>query len=414
MGIFSGLKKQVAEKVVVPFATYLQNSMTSYSPDYEKFAKRAYDNPFFSSPLSEISRSFNTAKIGVYTKNRKGEVEKVQNHKVDKWLNKPNDMLTKDQYQKYWVLWYYIGGGMLMYKTKGVNKKSLYLYRPDTFAIDINKDNLKINKITLGQNQIVGEKLDQYSIVRAINPDDGIAGYGSEFRSPLRSLAQMGDMSNFALTHQNRQLKNSGRRTGILSYKKRMSKEKKEEVKKQFEGLGNKDAGSIAMVNGEDYDFQAMDITPAEMDWLNSVKFLREVISATIGVPIQLISTEGTTYNNVKEFKKKLYNDVVDPLLKLYCNSHTKHFEGDLKENEFIWYDLSEVEELKVDISEIVDKLASGLEGKVTLNEFRNLIQNMTGIQLDQLPESEGDVILVKANLTRIKDLFVPDTTTED
>lgn len=414
MDILKAVKEIFKGKIHLPYTSTYVGSLVPYAIDYENFANTAYDNPFFTAPLNEIIRCFNTAQIGVYKKLGNGELKKVD-HIVDNWLKAPNFALTQDQYQTYWILWYYIGGGLLMWKTPGTFYKEIYLYRPDAFDIKRDDNTLRIKEIRIGSKHVTAEnELKDYRIVRAINPDDYVAGCDVGFRSPIKSLALLGDMTTFAFTHQNRQMKNSGKRTGILESKKRLDPEKKKEIKKQFLGLGNKDAGSIAVVEGEDYKFTPMDITPQEMDWLQSVKFLREVIAATLGVPIQLISSEGTTYNNVREFKKKIYNDVINPLLDLFCNIHTAFFADELEGKYVISYDTSNIEELRLDVTEIIKGLADGLIGKVTLNEFRTIVNNMTGISLAALKPEEGDVLLVHSNLSIITDLLPMNTAKDD
>ncbi len=415
MSLFKAFQEKISNKIVVPFTSFIGGSFLSYAPNYERFAREAFDNPFFTAPLNEIARCFNNAEIGVYKKNARGEMEAVKNSKVLDWMENPNPALSQDQYQSYWIMWYYLGGGLLMYKTPGVMRRQLYLYRPNTFTVMRDTKNLSLNGIQIGHTIIRGNELKNYKIVRAVNIDDDVAGLGTEFKSPLQSLALLGDMSKFAFTHQNRQLKNAGRRTGILEYKKLLDKRKKEEIKREFEGLGNKDAGRIAMVNGEQFKFHEMDLTPQEMDWLQSIKFLREVISATLGVPIQLISSEGTTYQNVKEFKRKIYSDVITPLLKLYCDSHTAFFKDDLNEGEFIWYDTSKIEELKLNVTQMVKELAEAFIGNgISLNEFRNIVLNITGISLAPLPAEIGDQQLLKSNLSFITDLLIDDTPEND
>ena len=45
-------------------------------------------------------------------------------------------------------------------------------------------------------------------------------------------------MSNLAMIHQNRQLNNFGKRSGIISYKGVMTPDKKEEMKKTIKAMG--------------------------------------------------------------------------------------------------------------------------------------------------------------------------------
>lgn len=409
------LKAKEDNKIPTPYNSYYLGSLVPYAVDYQKFAENVYDNAFFTAPLEEIIRCFNTADIGVYRKQINGKLIRAKGHKVDAWLANPNFSLTRDQYHDYWIKWYYVGGGLLMYKTPGTFYKELLLYKPDTFSIQRNPDTLRIEAIKIGSKVIDKEEdLLNYRIVRAVNPDDNVAGCDINFRPVIKSLALQGDMSTFAFTHQNRQLKNSGKRTGIIESKKRLNPDQEKEIKRNITGLGNKDAGSIAIVQGEDFKFTPMDNTPQELDWLNSVKFIREVIASSLGVPIQLISSEGTTYNNVREFKKKIYNDTINPLLELFCQVHTQFLKEELGDNYIISYDTSNVEELRDDVASTIKSLADALVGLVTFNEFRSIVTKMTGIDLAPLEAKYGDVLLVKSNLSLIDDLFINESGKDD
>ena len=301
----------------------------------------------------------------------------------------------------------YFGGGLLLYKTKGVMDKQIYIYSPDSFDIK-RDDNFTISGIKIGNNYYSSNGLNDLKVCKAPNIDDEIAGKSQGFRPIIKSLAFVGDMSNFALKHQNTQLKNSGKRNGIMTYKNVRSKEKLEEAKKQFRGQTHgESAGETAWLDGDNYDFKSTDMTPQELDWLEGLKYTEEVISQSMGVPVQLISSRGTTYNNLAEMKKKVYIDTAIPLIQDFCEDLTAFFSDDLAENEKIWYDVSEIEELKENVLDIAEKLSNALRGKVSLNEFRQVLSEKTNISLKALPKELGDKVLVTSSDMFLDDLNV-------
>lgn len=353
--------------------------------DGSRYIKEAYDNPFFYTPIQVIVKAFNNADIGVYEK-QKGKWIRVESS-VDNWLNRPSFATTKELFQEYYLTWLMLYGGCLLYKV-GISQKELHIYAPDTFQVTINEQTLQLDSIKIGESIFKGDQLKDFQIARKINVEDKIAGVSSGFRSPLLSMAHPGDISNMGFKHQANQLANAGKRTGILEFKKLMGKEKQDEITEKFNSMGGPEgAGKISTVNGEDFKFTPLDVTPQELDWRNSMVFVREIIAASFGVPIQLISTEGTTYQNVKEFKKKLYSDVVEPELKAYCANMTNFLASDLKPGQKVWYDLSGVEELKNDAVAIIKDLATSLDGKVTINEFRQIVNTLFSGSIDLLLE---------------------------
>ena len=194
-----------------------------------------------------------------------------------------------------------------------------------------------------------------------------------------------------------------------------MTPDKKEEMKKTIKAMGTgEDTGGLAFLPADTIDYKATDQTSVEMDWLNSLQYMEEIISYAMGVPVQLISSRSSTYNNLKEAKKKVYVDTVIPLVQDYCEDLTAFFSDDLAENEKIWYDVSEIEELKENVLDIAEKLSNALRGKVSLNEFRQVLSEKTNISLKALPKELGDKVLVTSSDMFLDDLNVDLTPVPD
>ena len=403
MNIFKAITDKFSS-IPTPWGFYKNNAFTNYSVDYEVFLKEAYENPFIYKALQEIITDFKTLKIGVF-KDNKGKMEYIENHPVNKWLAKPNTELNGKDFMEFYILYMYLGGGLLLYKTKGIMQKDLYIYSPDSF--EIKRDDLyNISEIKIGSTVIPKEDWANYRVCKATNINDKIAGKSQEFRPILKSLALVGDMSNYAMQHQNRQLKNSGKRNGIVSYKGTMTPDKKEEMIKTIKSMSTgENTGGLGFFPADSIDFKQMDMTPQELDWLNSLQYMEEVISYSLGVPSQLISSRSSTYNNLKEAKKKVYVDTVIPLARDYCEDLTSFFSDDLQEGQRIWYDVSDIEELKEDIVTTAKDLSTALKGHVTENEFRGILGKITGIELKTLPSEIGDKILVSSSEMFIDDL---------
>ena len=400
--------KAITEKILsIPYGMWRNTSYSNYAVDYDLFVQEAYNNPFIYKAFNEIVTDCKTIKTGVFRNNGKKWVY-VENHVVNKWLKNPNPELNGKDFLEYYLMYMYFGGGLLLYKTKGILDKQIYIYSPDSFDIQ-RDDNLTISGIKIGNSYFSANELKDLKVCKAPNIEDKIAGKSQEFRPIIKSLALVGDMSNFALKHQNTQLKNSGKRNGIMTYKNIRSTAALEEAKKQFRGQTHGEStGETAWLNGDNYDFKSTDMTPQEMDWLEGLKYTEEVISQAMGVPVQLISSRGATYNNLAEMKKKVYIDTAIPLVQDYCEDLTVFFQDDLQENEKIWYDVSEIEELKENVLDIAEKLSNALRGKVSLNEFREVLSEKTNINLKALPSELGDKVLVTSS-----DMFLDDLNLE-
>ena len=401
--------KAIAEKfsIPLPWGVFKNSAFTNYALDYQTFLQEAYNNPFIYKALNEIITDAKTVKVGVFRDN-KGKMEYVENHKINKWLAKPNMELNGKDMIEYYILYLYLGGGCLLYKTKGIMEKQIYIYSPDSF--DIQRDDFfNISQVKVGNTYIPKEDWNSFKVCKAVNVEDKIAGKSQEFRPILKSLALVGDMSNLAMIHQNRQLKNFGKRSGIISYKGVMTPDKKEEMKKTVKAMGTgEDTGGLAFLPADTIDYKATDQTSVEMDWLNSLQYMEEIISYSMGVPVQLISSRSSTYNNMAEAKKKIYIDTIIPLIQDYCEDLTAFFSEDLQEGFKIWYDTSEIQELKDDVMTVAKGVREALKGVATVNEIRDTLTKKTGIELKSISKELGDKVLVTSS-----DMFLDDLNVE-
>ena len=397
--------KALKNKIAKPWQWVGHAGFQDYSVNYDAWINEAYRNPFVHAALKEIITDFNAIDIGIYRKKRNGEIEKIKNHKVMEWLENPNMELTRLQWQEYYLTWKILNGGLLLNKSKGITKKNLYIYAPNTFEVKRDQNTLQINGLKIGDTSIVGNDMKYYKVVKGINISDTIAGYSTEFQSQIAACAIPGDMTNYALKHQTAQLKNSGKRNGIFSYSGFKNKQQKEEAEQKLKSMTTGDnTGKTAMIPGDSYKFIDMSQTTQELDWLNGMKYMAEVIASVMGVPIQLISSAGTTYNNVEEFKGKIYKDRIIPEMKEYCQTMTAFLKEDLGDA-FIWFDVSEIDELQPDVLDIAKKLGEALAGKVTLNTYYRLLQEKTGLQIDPLPKELGDKVLTNQSNIFLDDL---------
>ena len=107
------------------------------------------------------------------------------------------------------------------------------------------------------------------------------------------------------------------------------------------------------------------------------------------------------------EAKKKVYIDTIIPLVQDYCEDLTAFFSEDLQENERIWYDVSEIEELKEDVMTVAKGVREALKGVATVNEIRDTLTKKTGIELKSINKELGDKVLVTSSDMFLDDLNV-------
>jgi len=185
------------------------------------------------------------------------------------------------------------------------------------------------------------------------------------------------------ISHNLSVLKNGARPTGALVLKAKdgcsanLSDEQFEKLKKQLdkEYSGTANTGKPLLLEGG-LEFQPMNLTNKDMDFLEGVKFDAKSIFINLGIPLALVGEGSTTYNSYPESRLSLYQDYILPKMEqffdfLYNNIGVSRF--NLKFEDLIYRE-SEITSLKNDTImrgiAIIDKAKEYL----TQDEIRALI----------------------------------------
>lgn len=130
---------------------------------------------------------------------------------------------------------------------------------------------------------------------------------------------------NESSQHNHAMLQNGARPSGMLSFKpiKGLDGEYEgapqniiEEAEKQLRARhqGSENAGQPFVVSG-DVDWDPLSMTPIDMDFIRGKEDATRDICAAWGIPPILIVTSNATYNNIKEARQELYEDVILPMV---------------------------------------------------------------------------------------------------
>ena len=131
----------------------------------------------------------------------------------------------------------------------------------------------------------------------------------------------------------------------------------KKMFREMYQGVAN---AREPWLYAQEMKWQEANMTPVEMDYTNSQLFLVRQVAAAMGIdPWWLGDREGSTYNNVKEARRALYEDVALPILddiKAELNLKLAPLYGG---NIVITYDTSNVPVLREDLK---DKVATATQ----------------------------------------------------
>jgi HK97 family phage portal protein len=110
-------------------------------------------------------------------------------------------------------------------------------------------------------------------------------------------------------------LKNSARPSGLIKLGEGAGGEVVERLKEWFKRAmqGERNAGEIPVLP-PGAEWQAMDQTAKDMDFLNTMKEAAKLIASAYGVPLPLIDNDASTFNNIEQAKERFYTDTVLPM----------------------------------------------------------------------------------------------------
>jgi len=173
----------------------------------------------------------------------------------------------------------------------------------------------------------------------------------------LQAAARTVDTDNEAQDTQKVSMQNRGIPSGIFSFKDELNPEQFEERNRRVSEIYlEKTKRRAPWVLDNSATWTSMGLTPVEMDYIASRLTNKRDIAAAFGIdPWWLGDKEASTYNNVSEARKALYETCVIPLLddvKSTLNLKIAPMYGDIT----ISYDLSNITALRDDYGKKVEQ----------------------------------------------------------
>ena len=174
----------------------------------------------------------------------------------------------------------------------------------------------------------------------------------------LQAAGRTVDTDNEAQDTQKVSMQNRGIPSGIFEYTESLSQEQYEEQNRRVQEIFlEKTRRRAPWVLGAGVKWDPMSMTPVEMDFIASRLQSKRDIAAAFGIsPIFLGDLEQSSYNNMVEARKALYQDCIIPLLddiESTLNLKVAPFYGD---DIHITYDLSNVAALREDMGKKVEQ----------------------------------------------------------
>ena len=364
-------------------------------------------------PINYIAEAF--ASINPVLKNG---TEIITDHPVLDLLQTPSPFFSQDLFLENLGKNYLIAGETELIAIGNINRPPIELQpiNPKNVTINEGSGGLATSIIVSGETLVGAYNLvkrgRQIHYIRGnLSEIKQIRNYSTRDNSLIRGQSLLLSASAEARQHiegNNHNvslLMNGGRVSLVFHYEEDPNPDDfeatKQRIKDQYAGSSN--AGQIAVSTGGKLNIEELGKSNKDMDFANLQAMAQRAVALQYKVPLPLITTDASTFNNYKEAKSALYDDAVLPLADRIFGGLSDFLlprYGLDPAKVRITYDMDQITALSSRRNEEL-KLRRDLNLETT-NEMRTLI--------GREPIQGGDSVLVPATMIPIgTDLFTDD-----
>lgn len=331
--------------------------------------------------ISKRAKRIGAIELHLFELMRNGDLKEHDDHELLSLLYRANPM--QSQYQFFYTIemMLAIWGSSPVYKDKAGTNKIQYLWplRPDLLTARTNASGM----VTSYSYRVGGRtqefKFDEIVNINEPSPTSLISGF-----SPVLAAGLEIDSDIAAAVWNKHLLENFAEPGGVLTTDKTLSDKEFERLKEQWEKrqAGPTNAGRWAILE-KGLKAEVMAKGPKDMELLESRKFHRNAITAILGVPMALMTSEDVNLANAEAAERVFAKDTVEPQMKLITGCLNEFMVMEFGENLYIDYDTPVPSDVQKDIN-----LALAGEGRwMTVNEAREIFD---------LPELDGGDAIYK------------------
>lgn len=251
--------------------------------------------------------------------NTDGDAEKKIEHEFLEIFNSPNNIQQRKQFERIMYINFIFSGETFIRLIKDDSGKliSYYNVRPDIVEVEIKEKD--------GEDQIVYTMYMPNGVRKEYGTDEMLHIYKPDPQNQLRgagvlrALYSRVNAEKKASELQNKTFERGGRAEGILTVAglngdQAMAEQISNKVNKSFT------SGKPVNVIGAESKYQQISLTPRELEFIDSMKFMRDEIMLGLGIPKELMTMEDTSnLSNGGDRGMHLFlKFTIEPLVKLY------------------------------------------------------------------------------------------------
>ena len=381
-------------------------------------------NPTVQAIVNITQRNAASVPWKIYKKDKNGKRTEVTNRTLENLMLRPNTEMTWSDLVSELIGFYLLQGDMYLWglKGKGINAEKYSVLRP------LPSQHVQINLDPEGFGGVAGYSLDysrnrsgkkvtqrgKTSVATEIAPEDilHIKNFNPEYdedatffygQSPLRAARRSLDVNNRCIDTQIAFLENQGIR-GLLYMKNGNVRVREEQIDKLQDNFNKKRGGvlnsnKVAVTNGE-WDFLNLMNKTADLQLMEQYVSSVKDICLVYGFPCGLLGIGKDTYQNMPEYKRQLWNEIVIPLMSRLRDGLNAWLTPQFGDNVYIDFDLTNVNAIQEDLL-MRGKAIKEFAGYITLNEARE----KAGMPLaDMIGDTPGDARFVGFTQSTVDD----------
>lgn len=296
------------------------------------------------------------------------ELQELTDHELLALLHKANPAQT--QYQFFYTLELMLGiwGSAPVYKDRAGTKSIQYLWplRPDMLTAITNSAGTIVGyKYSVG-GRVQTLKAEDVVMVNEPSPQSIFTGF-----SPTLAAGLEVDADLAAATWNKHLIENFAEPGGVLTTEQKLDDKEFERLKKTWEArhAGPTNAGRWALLE-KGLKAEAIGRSPKDMDLNESRRFSRNAISAILGVPMSLMTSEDVNLANAEVGERVFAKDTVEPQMKLIVGCLNESLVPEYGDNLGLMFDSPVREDVqeKINVSNAIALIATTNERREMFN----------------------------------------------